>query len=271
MTIMNYSIEIILITLLLSLNIMAQQNAGARQIALANSDLYSQDVFSIFNNPARLSNIQNPQAGIYYSPAPFDIQELSYSCASFSQPTEIGTFSFGSMIYGFDLYKETEIDVGYSGKINKSFGLGCALRYKNISIKNYGSASIFMVNLGTTIELSNEIASAIFIENLTHASLNNEPNQIPTAISIGMTSSNIQNFSLSAAIRKEIGFNPSVRFGVEHKLLENFSLRFGVSNEPDLYYTGIGIFYKYLEFDYTISSHPDLGLTHQIDLIFIFP
>ena len=268
---MNYSIKIILIYLLSVFNIIAQQYAGTRQIALGNSDLYTPDVFSIFNNPARLINIQNPQAGIYFSPAPFDIQELSYACASYSQPTQIGTFSFGSTVYGFDLYKETEIDLGYSKGINDCLGLGFSLRYKNISIKNYGSASTLLINLGTILELSHELAVGFYIENLSHATLNNEPNQLPAKMSVGLTSRNIQNFSLSAAVIKEIGFNPSVRFGIEHKLTENFFLRFGVSNEPSLYYCGIGIFYKIFEFGYAVSSHPDLGLTHQFDLIFKSP
>ena len=168
---MNYSIKIISVFLLFVLNITAQQNAGTRQIALANSDLYSPDVFSIFNNPARLSKIQNPQAGIYYSPAPFEIQELSITCASYCHPTQIGTFSFGSTVFGFELYKETEIDAGYSRGMNDCLDIGITLRYKNISIKNYGSAGIFLINLGTTLELSHELAVAFFIENLTHARL----------------------------------------------------------------------------------------------------
>jgi len=268
---MNYNIKIISFYFLLVFNIIAQQYAGTRQIALGNSDLYTPDVFSIFNNPARLINIQNPQAGIYYSPAPFDLQELSYACASYCHPTQIGTFSFGSMVYGFDLYKETEIDLVYSKGINDCLGLGISLRYKNISIKNYGSAGSFLINIGSTLELTHEFAVAFFFENIAHATLNNEPNQLPVAMSIGITSSNIPNFSLSAAVIKEIGFNPSVRFGIERKLVENFFLRFGVSNEPSLYYCGIGIFYKIFEFGYAVSSHPDLGLTHQFDLIFRSP
>jgi hypothetical protein len=268
---MFYSIKISLVFILFVIDISAQQNAGTRQIALANSDLYSPNVFSIFNNPACLNKIPNPQAGIYYSPAPFEIQELSVACAAYCHPTQIGTFSFGSMVFGFDLYKETEIDVGYSRAINDCLDLGITFRYKNISIKNYGSTGIVLINLGTTLELSNSLAVAFFLENMTHATLNNEPNQLPIVMSIGLTSRYIQNFLLSAAVRKEIGFNPSVRFGIEYNFLENFSLRFGVSNEPDLYYCGIGILYKLFEFGYAVSSHPDLGLTHQLDLIFRSP
>jgi hypothetical protein len=271
MIVMNYSIKILSVLFLLFCNIIAQQNPGTRQIALANSDLYSPDVFSIFNNPSCSYKILQPQAGLYYSPAPFEIQELSTAYAAYSHPTQIGTFSFGSMVYGFELYKETEIDVSYSQGINDCLDLGFTLRYKNISIKNYGSTGIFLMNLGTSIELSHNLAVAFFIENLSHATLNNEPNQLPTVMSLGLTSGYIQNFTLSAAVRKEIGFNPSIRFGVEHKILEYLSLRFGVSNEPDIYCCGIGIFYKVLEFGYACSSHPDLGLTHQFDLIFRSP
>lgn len=47
-------------------------------------------------------------------------------------------------------------------------------------------------------------------------------------------------------------------------------LRIGVSSEPDTYSGGFGIVYNFIQADYAVSSHPDLGLTHQFGLIVRF-
>ena len=59
---------ILLITFLLYSsikNIYAQSLPGARQVALAHSDVaLSNDVFSLFNNPSGLSNLRSREIGI---------------------------------------------------------------------------------------------------------------------------------------------------------------------------------------------------------------
>jgi hypothetical protein len=47
-------------------------------------------------------------------------------------------------------------------------------------------------------------------------------------------------------------------------------LRFGAHNEPNIYSGGFGVIYQFLQFDYAVTSHPDLDLTHQFGLILRF-
>ena len=66
---MNKRILLIFAPLLLLSTNYAQLNPGARQISLSNSDVaLSNDVFSIFNNPAGLSQLNWREIGVYYSP-----------------------------------------------------------------------------------------------------------------------------------------------------------------------------------------------------------
>ena len=104
-----YKFTIVLFT---SLQCFPQINPGARQIALSHSDVaLSNDAFSIFNNPA----------GLAHSPSPFGMKELANGFGAYTEPTTFGTLSAGFMIYGFELYKETKMALGYGNKIANYF------------------------------------------------------------------------------------------------------------------------------------------------------
>jgi len=265
-------IYIAFFTLLLILSeCFAQVSPGARQVALAHSDVSStDDVFALFNNPAGLVSIKSREVGFYYSPAPFGMKELSNAFAAYCEPTEYGNISGGFNIYGFDLYKETQFSLGYAKKISSNFYGGLSANYKNISIKNYGSKGVLIFNLGVIAKLNNQIGFGFAVENVTRSSITDESNEIPTVLWFGTDLKFLKDFVLNAAIKKELGFNPSIRLGSEYSILDFFKLRIGVSNEPNTYSGGIGIIYNIVQADYAVSSHPDLGLTHQFGLIIRF-
>jgi hypothetical protein len=80
----------------------------------------------------------------------------------------------------------------------------------------------------------------------------------------------VKEISFSAALKKEIGFNPSLRIGVEYSIIDFLVLRLGVSNEPETYSGGIGVITDFIRADYSLTSHTYLGLTHQFGLIIHF-
>ncbi|MHB8906397.1 MAG: PorV/PorQ family protein [Melioribacteraceae bacterium] len=248
-----------------------QISSGARQIAIARSDMSSSnDVFTLFNNPAGLSLIKVREVGLFYSPAPFGVTELSNAAAVYCEPTSLGSFSAGFSIYGFDLYKETNITLGFGRKISKNFSVGLTSTFHNVSIKNYGSKGVLIFNIGSIARLNELIGFGFLIENITRSTIGNESNQIPTVIWLGTDLHFTNVFSFNAAIQKEIGFNPSLRLGTEYSVMDFLILRIGVSNQPDTYSGGFGIVYNFIQADYAVSSHPDLGLTHQFGLILRF-
>ena len=249
----------------------AQANPGARQIAIAHSDVStSSDVFAVFNNPAGLASLRTREVGIFYSPAPFEVKELSNAFASFCEPTSIGSFGAGFSIYGFELYKETKIAFSYGSKISNNFYVGLTTIYKNFSIMNYGNKGVLIFNLGTIVKINKQIGIGFVVENIYRATLANESNQIPSVMWLGTNLNLLEEISFTAAIRKEIGFNPSLRIGTEYSIIHFLNLRIGVSNEPNSYSCGFGILYDFIQADYAISSHPNLGLSHQFGLIIRF-
>ena len=261
----------IIIFYILTISAFSQYNPGAKQISLSNSDVaLSDDVFSLFNNPAGLSQMNWREVGIYYSPAPFGLTELSNGFVAYHEPTSIGSFAIGGMTYGYELYRESKISMGYSYNYNNKFFAGVVLNYQTVSIHNYGNDGAIFLNLGGLAYLTNYFRFGFSIQNLNKASFGETKNQIPIVLNAGFSYDVIDEITINATIEKDINYKPSIQFGINYDIIEYLSLRSGFSNEPSRYSAGIGINYSMFSLDYAIFTHNDLGLTHQAGLIISF-
>lgn len=249
----------------------SQYNPGARQISLANSDVaLANDVFSLFTNPSGLAQLNWREVGVYYSPAPFGLTELSNGYVAYHEPLSFGSVAVGGMTYGFDLYRESKVLLGYSYNYNNIFFTGVAVNYHNFSIKNYGSTGVFYINLGGLVYILDELRWGFLIANINKATVADIDDQIPMVLSTGFSFNILENFSLNFSLEKDIRYNPSVQFGIDYDIIEYLSLRIGASNEPSRFTAGLGINYSIFSLDYAFFTHPDLGLTHQAGIILSF-
>ena len=247
----------------------AQVETGARHIALGGSDeANNNDIFSIFNNPAGTSNIASGKAGFFYSPFPFGIKELANGNFALTQPTSLGNFNIGLSTYGFELYKENKFVIGYSNKILENFLFGFTTYYQTAKIKRYGESGQFNFSLGGLFLLSPNINLGFSLHNPLRYS-DSEINQ-PLIYNLGFSYFLMEQTSINFTICKEIDFPISLKFGVEYSILEYINLRIGTHNEPNIYSGGIGINYSLFTIDYAVTSHQELGFTHQFDVIIEF-
>ncbi len=255
--------------LLCSVEIFAQQNPGAKSISLANADVaLSNDVFSLFTNPSGLSQLNWIEGGVFYSPSPFGEKELSNAFFAASIPTKYGSFGLGVTTYGFELYKENKFILTYANRYAKNFFYGVSLSLNHLSIRNYGEDNALSFSLGALYYVSPVFRFAFIAENLNKASWGKEKNQIPTIYKSGISYDVLQNVSLNFSLESEVGFNPSLQCGINYDLNDYFSLRSGFANEPSKYSAGFGIHYSQFEIDYAIFTHQELGLTHQFSVLF---
>ncbi|MBM4170699.1 MAG: hypothetical protein FJ214_02370 [Ignavibacteria bacterium] len=256
------------VLLLINTQSFGQVNPGARQIALSHSDIaFSEEVFSLFNNPAGLAYLINREVGLFYSPAPFGVKELSSGFGAYVEPTSIGSFSGGFMIYGFDLYKETKILFGFGRKITNTFSVGLSAVYRNISIINYGSKGNLSFNLGSSLILLEMVSIGASIENATNSTVGNEENQLPVVFNSGIGIKILNDFKTFMAIRKELNYDLSIMLGAEYNIFDFLQLRIGTATEPNTFSGGFGLKFNFLTAEYAVLSHPDLDLTHQFGLV----
>lgn len=260
------SIIALLIFLFHSFSTLGQNNAGAKQIALASSNVaLENNVFSIFSNPAGLARLTQREFGVYYSPSPFGIKELSNGYISYVEPSSFGNLSVGAYTYGFELYRENQLNLAYSTKFSDNIYLGLTSFYHSVNIDRYGTSGVYNIRLGGIFIIDNNISLGFSL----HNPLRFVKSQIelPLIYIMGFSYTPIKNSSLNFAMAKEMDFPVSIRFGIEYGIIEYLHLRVGAQNEPDIYSGGFGIFYSFMNLNYAITSHPELGLSHQVDLI----
>ena len=261
----------IIIICVITFSAYSQYNPGAKQISLSNSDVaLSNDVFSLFNNPAGLSQMDWREVGIYYSPAPFGLSELANGYVAYHEPSSIGSFALGGMSYGFDLYRESKIILGYSYNYLNRFFAGIAVNYQTVSIHNYGNDGAFYLNLGGLAYISNNLRLGFSVQNINRATFGKDDDQIPVIINTGLSYDVIDELSINFALEKDIKYKPSIQFGINYDIIEFLSIRTGFANEPSKYSAGIGINYSMFSLDYAMFTHNDLGLTHQAGVIISF-
>lgn len=263
--------KILSIIFLLTSITFAQFNPGAKQISLSNSDVaLSNDVFSLFNNPSGLSQFDWREIGIYYSPAPFGLTELANAYVAYTEPFSFGSVAIGGTTYGFDLYRESKIVLGYSYNYQNKFFAGAAFNFHTLSIKYYGDDNAFYFNIGGLVYLSEDFRLGFSFQNINRATFGNDDDQIPVLLNAGISYDLINSLSINAAVEKDVIYKTSFMFGVDYDLIEYLSLRSGFSNHPSRFSAGIGINYSFISLDYSMFTHNDLGLTHQVGLLISF-
>ncbi|NLT51654.1 MAG: hypothetical protein GXX85_12130 [Ignavibacteria bacterium] len=242
---------------------------GARQTALSNADIANgSNLFNIEVNPAGLNGISGTELGVFYSPSPFGMKELSTGYAVFSYGFENLRLSLGYSNYGFELYKENTLYFSAGKNLFNNFSAGISLSLTNISIKNYGNTNVFRINCGTIYSVRNDFNIAFSIQNLTNSKVKNDSQPLPVIYNFGLAYSPVKDISLNLAAEKEVRFNTSLHFGIEFIPIEFIALRTGIANEPDTFSGGAGIFYSRFNFSYAFKNHNELGITHQIELIY---
>lgn len=262
----------ILILMLIPYNLtIAQLKPSARESALSFSDIASsQNVFATFYNPSVLTGVKSAIIGISYYPSLYGLKELSTGYFSFIYPNEFCSAAAGIMIYGFELYKETQFTVSLSKLFYNNYSFGITAIYKHLSIKNYGSKGFFIFNLGSNVTLSKYFNLGFLIENFTRTTINNESNQFPIAFSAGIHFKPIDDVNIFASINKELNYELSLRTGIEYYILNYLALRIGTTNQPEGFSGGFGFAYKLISIDYASIYYLDLGITHQFSLIIQF-
>lgn len=261
----------IIIICSLTLSAYSQYNPGAKQISLSNSDVaLSNDVFSLFNNPAGLSQMNWREVGVYYSPAPFGLSELANGYIAYHEPTSIGSFAVGGMSYGFDLYREAKFSFGYSYNFSNKFFGGLTINYQTVSIQNYGNDDALFFNIGGLAYVADNFRLGFALKNINRASFGKEDDQIPIILNTGLSYDAADELTFNFAVEKDIKYKASFQFGINYDIIENLSLRTGFSNEPSKYSAGIGINFSMFSLDYAMFTHNDLGITHQAGIVICF-
>jgi tetratricopeptide (TPR) repeat protein len=265
--------------------------AGARDLGLGGADLvHAAPSAAAYWNPAGLAlaqrySLQAFHSGLYGS-------EAGYQYFGFAVPTmDFGCFGVGIFRLGIGGIEVRDAHNLYLGETSDSrlglyaayghglsgYDLGLSVNVEQHSPGDYSAASSPGITLAVGRRFSPgyrripEVGAAVIARNVVRPSIKLDEHSVtyPYAIDGGMsvrllpTSSRDHVLALAGKLTKVEGLDTRVAVGVEYTGYDCIGLRVGVRDGDASF--GLGIFYRYVGFDYVLVKR-DLGNLHLFGL-----
>jgi len=271
-------IRILILSLIFGLNLQSfagneNQPAGAAGAGMAHASVTFTDVWSCYNNQAGSAYIDKITAGVY-NEFRFGLKENSLNAFALVIPAKnIGNFSVSASYYGFKLYNEQKIGLGYARKFGNNISASLQANYltTNISDEYYGNAAAFTVEAGFRALLTQQLALGFHLFNPVRSKLSEyDDERIPTTMKLGLAYEFSKKVTVAAEAEKTTERKNIFKFGINYHITEPLYIRTGISTNNTTGYFGFGLVIKSLNLDFAASWHQVLGFTPHTSLTFKF-
>jgi len=244
---------------------------GARSAGLANASVTLSDVWSVHHNQAGLGFLEKAGAGVYYENR-FLIPELGLSAGVVAIPVKKGAFGLSIRNFGYQLYNESKIGLGYGRSFSDKLSIGMQLNFLNVRFADvYGARNAFTAEVGAIYKLNSNLTIAAHINNPTRTKLTElDADRLPTIIRFGLRYQFSKKVFLAGEAQKDTYNAAQLRFGLEYMASDIFFLRAGIATNPINSSFGFGLKLKKLMLDFAGTFHQVLGFTPQISLTYQF-
>ncbi len=243
---------------------------GIRNGALANATTGLPFAGPGFPNPANVGYSRSGSLSVY-AVQMYGIAALRYGGVHLSLPLRTSMLSFHASSFGFDTYRETQVQAGMvlPFKPGSAREIKFALHgtVKHLAIQRYGRTSSYSLSLGTSMPLSHNLYFGVAaLHFLQTARLD----VLPKTLTAGFSFKPFPAGSIMLAWAQTAQYSPSLKLGFEVKGNPFLQLRYGFSTQPLLYALGRGIQLDLLSIDLAMSYHQSLGWTPGVSINLLF-
>jgi hypothetical protein len=253
---------------------------GARAEALGGASVALADLSSAQQNIAAFSQVKT--TGVTFSSQnKFLVPGFAFNSFALALPTtRYGTFAFSANYFGFDLYNQTKLGIGYARLFGEAFSAGVQFNYFSTALGDiYGSAATMTVEAGIQYKVNKYINIGAHINNPGHAYVSKTLQEhLPVALSLGFSVAFSSKTSIVLALEKSVDSSPVYKGGLEYHILNPFCLRMGLKQQapmhkgfsyPELSF-GFGLKYRKYTIDFVSAWHTVLGMSPGITISYVF-
>jgi hypothetical protein len=242
---------------------------GAQSLGMGNATVSLRNQWSLFGNVGGMAGVEKLSAMAAFS-SQYQVPGLQVLALGAVLPTRRGNFGLAIQRFGDELYSEHLVGLAYSHQINQ-VSIGLKVNYVQIAISDLGSRSTLALELGGVAQILPQLSFGAYIYNFNQARLADyQDERIPTLMKAGFSYQPSSQLLINAEVEKDIDFPAVFKTGMEYEIVKNVNLRTGISTFPFTQHFGAGIQAKSLQFDYAVTSHPQLGLSHHLSLAYSF-
>lgn len=257
-----------IIAIILSLNLLSYSQS-VRSISLGNPSVINNgDALDAKTNPANISDISINKLSFSSTPFRFGLSELATYEISYNKSFQIASFGLRSTMFGFELYKEITLGLTVTKKIYDVLILGTNINYNHLNIKNYGNDACISFDFGINYKLSNYFYIGLSYLNINGAKYGSD--LLEQKINLGVICKALDNLSFFGGLENTNYNRVNKIISLEYNINSMITFRSGINTEPEMFFSGFGIVYKYFIFDYAFSFHNILGFSHSFSLGYNF-
>ena len=239
-----------------------QNTNGAKSNALGNAVVSHPDlIYAVYYNPANIKHhnqfrIAFDYRNFYGLP---EVNQLSLVCTF---PFHDFPISFGAVSFGNKLYTEMQFLLGSSYKLNSDISIGSTLRFYTLQIEGYGSDFATGINLGVQYRLTSDFSIGFLISNLNRPTISRQKEKIAQCFVIGFSYAPMQEINLFADLYRDVRYEQDYRAGISYIIMPEIEIRIGLEDKINTYSIGFGTAINNFVFDYALSVHQVLGISH---------
>ncbi len=238
---------------------------GSRAIGLGDASVTLSGFWSSFHNTAGISGSETIQAGVSYENR-FGMEGLNFMAAGVTAPLYTGNLFVGAFRFGDELYNEHKLSLGYAMQMG-IIQLGGRLNYLQYQVLDFGTKNTYSIDFGGIATITPQLIVGAQALNISQSNISDQDEQtVPTLLKFGISYKPKDYFMVNTEIEKDLQKNPLFKIGAEYNFLDNFFLRSGIQSVGFQSFYGLGFKYLSLQWDYALSNHPELGMSHSISM-----
>lgn len=259
------------VIIIIYFNLNAQAQSAARFAAIAESGIALGGIWSVNANQAGLLDIKHPTLTFNYQ-KPFSGQPVAAQSADLALPLKQQVWALGFYRYGFEAYREQQIQLAYARSFGPDFTAAMAFHYHQLYLQQYGKSITFSVDAGMQYQMNETLRLGAHISNLGNQSFDNELNYaaLPLSVQFGLVYHCTKQTLLSFAFAQSPGSAISPKLGLEYQPSTFLALRGGCKLHPFSGAAGFGLNWKAFKLDLAYTGRQVLGYGTQIGLEYAF-
>ena len=244
-----------------------RESKGALSLGLGGACvLNASNPWAVAVNPSASGLLKSGSVSVAYRPHAFGLPELAQGSFALVEPFSWGSVAVFGSYFGTSIYRETCFSIGYARSLIKGLSLGASLNTCGLGIERYGSTRTFAVDLGVSAEIQRGLTWGAAALNVNRPRIGREGEPLPQILWMSMTYEPVPDATVVADLVKDIRFPYELHIGLGYELMGTVGVRAGISTDPPLQCAGIGLGLGWVQFDYAVSNHVVLGLTHQVSI-----
>lgn len=205
----------------------------------------------------------------FFASESYGLSELRLAQAQYTETLPFAALSLGVSSFGFEDYRLT----GFALAAAREFSLGstrraafgASLRYSQVAISGYGSASATGLTVAGLIAVSPILDLGFQATNINAPSLGDN-DDMPRTLTAGLYYRPEDRVGVLIDVVKEARFEPAVRGGLELRLADPLTVRSGFGTNPSRFALGIGVAVGFISIDFAVERHRLLGWTPAASL-----